>query len=218
MQGIDKCGGCGRELRHYEICGCQVGAHIMAEWQRTWEELEMEDAEKMVALAKEARSGFERGTRSISGYSDPVDGPLRRPIWLRKDDTPDWVRDLCWESHNAGEMLPDDWKYEWIVDALDAIEAAEGDEDEAASQMETGVDFTEWDLYTWLRDAKGHYVEQAIDEQRVSRTESLSDIVTVAQMTEREEVFRHVWTFLETKIKEDEYASVDRDDDPTPLD
>jgi hypothetical protein len=43
-----------------------------------------------------------------------------RDILLPADGAPDWFTDLCHHAH-AG-MMPDDWRYEFIQDALSAIE------------------------------------------------------------------------------------------------
>lgn len=37
-----------------------------------------------------------------------------------RDGAPEWVTDLCREAH--GDMFPDDWRFEFIQDALRAIE------------------------------------------------------------------------------------------------
>lgn len=42
-----------------------------------------------------------------------------RDILLPADDAPQWFADLCREAH--GGMLPDDWRYEFVRDALSAI-------------------------------------------------------------------------------------------------
>jgi hypothetical protein len=43
-----------------------------------------------------------------------------RDILLPADDAPEWFTGLCHAAH--GGMMPDDWRYELIQDALGAIE------------------------------------------------------------------------------------------------
>jgi hypothetical protein len=47
-----------------------------------------------------------------------------REIVAIKDGAPQWVTDMCRAAH--GDMMPDDWRFEMIEDALIAIE--NGDE------------------------------------------------------------------------------------------
>ena len=47
---------------------------------------------------------------------------------LPQKDAPQWFTDLCHYAH--GDMLPDDWRYEFIQDALNALENDDDDENE----------------------------------------------------------------------------------------
>ena len=61
--------------------------------------------------AKEALAYFEKAKRT-NGVE----------FWKVKDGTPQWVTDLCFSAHSEGAMLPDDWRYVFIVEALVALE------------------------------------------------------------------------------------------------
>ncbi len=65
-----------------------------------------------------------------------------RDILLPADHAPQWFTDLCHHAH-AG-MMPDDWRYEFIQDALGAIEDG-ADED--------GIDLD--GLYPYTADRLG---------------------------------------------------------------
>ena len=61
--------------------------------------------------AKEALAYFEKANRT-NGVE----------FWKVKDGAPQWVTDLCFSAHSEGAMLPDDWRYVFIVEALVALE------------------------------------------------------------------------------------------------
>lgn len=78
-------------------------------------------------------------------------------IVIKTDDAPEWVGDVVHAVH--GDMLPDDWTYETIKDAADAI--AEDGED-----AELEADIYTHSLLTWLRDYPGAvgYVDDAAEQ------------------------------------------------------
>jgi hypothetical protein len=49
-----------------------------------------------------------------------------RDILLPVDGSPEWFTDLCRHAH--GSMMPDDWRDEFIQDALGAIAAGAGED------------------------------------------------------------------------------------------
>ena len=53
--------------------------------------------------------------------------------WTHNRCAPDWINELCHTAH--GDMLPDDYRYKFIVQALNALEEAE-DLDEAGHHWE----------------------------------------------------------------------------------
>src|SRR5690606_29296090 len=42
-------------------------------------------------------------------------------FWTVKDNSPPWVRDMCFKAHDNGEVLPDDWRYRFIVESLETL-------------------------------------------------------------------------------------------------
>lgn len=139
-------------------------------------------------LAGEAYAGFVRGTRD--------DGS---EYWHRKDDAADdWLQELCYSAH--GDMLPDDWKYEFIAQSLSAL-ADHEDEDSARDRA------TEADIYTgerlrWLASnlTRAGYCDDAAEEWGAQ-----SDIVQfigLGQAAEKTEVFYSVLRSLRDRLEE----------------
>lgn len=40
-----------------------------------------------------------------------------------KDGHPEWLQELVWHAHEAGAMLPDDYRYGWSYEALEVFES-----------------------------------------------------------------------------------------------
>ena len=90
-------------------------------------------------VARQARAAFSLETRA--------DGS---EYWTRNRCAPDWIAELC---HTApGPMLPADYRYRFIVEALDALEEAD-DPDEAGNDFEFEPYFSA--VVDWLRSG-GH--------------------------------------------------------------
>ena len=78
--------------------------------------------ETVQELAKLARCAFTLETRENGSE-----------YWTHNRCAPEWIGELCNTAH--GDMLPDDYRYRFIVQALDALEEAE-DVDEAGQDWE----------------------------------------------------------------------------------
>src|SRR5881394_1069495 len=63
------------------------------------------------------RDRVQQLAREANGY---LRRDTDRDILLPADGAPPWFTDLCHHAH--GSMMPDDWRYEFIQDALNAIE------------------------------------------------------------------------------------------------
>ncbi len=57
----------------------------------------------------------------------PREHPIHGRILIAKDDAPEELSALIYETHKDGAFLPDDWSYEMVGDCLSAL--AEGDND-----------------------------------------------------------------------------------------
>jgi hypothetical protein len=121
-------------------------------------------------------------------------------VYLPKDDRPDWVQELCHHAH--GDMLPDDWRYEFIVTALDVIAEADDDADPDAIR-EQFQDECEADIYTheltsWLgsRADRAGYCDEACEGYGLEGGDTLQRI-GLGQRAEKLEVFALVLEWLE---------------------
>ena len=132
--------------------------------------------------AKEALAYFEKANRT-NGVE----------FWKVKDGAPQWVTDLCFASHSDGAMLPDDWRYVFIVEALVALE----------EEIELEPDIYTSELCAWLASNVNRvgYVDDARDEWG-GDVKSIVDELQLGQLTEKREVLDQVTAFLEALIEE----------------
>ena len=131
--------------------------------------------------AKEALAYFEKANRT-NGVE----------FWKVKDGAPQWVTDLCFSAHSDGAMLPDDWRYVFIVEALVALE----------EEIELEPDIYTSELCAWLASNVNRvgYVDDARDEW--GDVKSIVDELQLGQLVEKREVFDQVTAFLEALIEE----------------
>jgi hypothetical protein len=135
----------------------------------------------------------ERVARLAAEASKYLRRDTARDILLPADDAPEWFTDLCHRAH--GSMLPDDWKYEFIQDALNAI-ADGADED--------GIDLDS--LYPYTADRLGWLASHLdrpgyCDEAAADAGGPPTDILAfVAWGMDRE--LREVYGLVRTKLEE----------------
>jgi hypothetical protein len=126
-----------------------------------------------------------------------------RDILLPADDAPDWFTELCHHAH--GSMMPDDWRYEFIQDALGAI--ADG-ADEDRIDLDGLYPYTA-DRLDWLAshlDRPG-YCDEAVRDLGAAPADVLA-FVAMGMDAELREVFALVLSRLE-EIAEDQDAEVE---------
>jgi hypothetical protein len=119
------------------------------------------------------------------------------------DEAPQWFLDLCHEAH--GGMMPDDWRYEFIQDALNA--PADGADEDRLDQ-DALYPYTA-DRLDWLAshlDRPG-YCDEAAADAGGPPAEVLA-FVTLGMDREMREVFGLVRAKLE-EIAEDEAVEGD---------
>ncbi len=156
-------------------------------------------------LAKEAYASFERAERADAS------GTYYTRVRTR-DDAPKWVSDLVHEAHGA--MLPDDWRYDCICEALGAIDEAGADADtddlagefadtdDLAGEFADGVDVYTSDLLTWL-GSHGWRTGYCDDAARELGAEggTIDQRIMLGQFAERYEVFGLVLEFLRERAE-----------------
>lgn len=123
--------------------------------------------------AREAREWFELAERPAAGGE----------YWRCKDGAPEWVRDMVYEAH--GDMLPDDYRYGFVVAALDLLRESLV-ADEARDMIE--ADPYTGQLLQWVASnlSRTGYVDEAMDDMGVK---GFVPALAVGQWLERCEVF-----------------------------
>lgn len=114
------------------------------------------------------------------------------------DDAPDWVVMIVRNAHE--DMLPDDYKYDYIWNALEAITQYDDPQD-AESDIE--ADPYTFDLLEWLRshlDRPG-MVDEAVEEFGHSEQGIVGDVM-LGQWSEKTSVFRTVLNDVEELAEE----------------
>jgi hypothetical protein len=147
------------------------------------------NASRVVMLAYEMSHAFESRTRDS--------GSRFRSL---KDGSPEWMTEVIHHAH--GEMLPDDHRYAFVeeaVDAVAALDAATVTED----AIEDAKDDLQADIYThellgWLgsRADRYCYVDEATELH--GHSSSVIGDISNGQITEKLEVFALVVQALNT--------------------
>ena len=142
--------------------------------------------ETVQELAKLARCAFSLETRDNGSE-----------YWNRNRCAPEWIMELCQTAH--GGMLPDDYRYRFIVQALDALEEAE-DPDEARDGYE--FEHRNYSLALWL-GSHGHRFSYCDDwaEERGQPEEDTYTRLAGGHLQERLEVLDLVRGSLEAHLQ-----------------
>lgn len=144
--------------------------------------------EKIRILAGEALSYFEHRERH--------DGTK---YWAVEDGAPEWVRKLAFAAHEKGKILPDDARYLFIVESLEAI-AENPDEPESLLEPEAYTS----QLFKWLEASPSYrmgLVDEAVGQFGWN---GLFEALQAGYLLEKEEVLALVRAFLENTIEEEE--------------
>jgi len=122
-----------------------------------------------------------------------------------KNESPEWMTDLCRAAHDSGNMFPDDFRYSLIKEAAGAIhDAGDRDLDEVADEFADAVEVYTSALCAWAasHSYRSGYCDDAMSEY--GKPESLSQLLMWGQATERREVFESVLSSLRGLADEDE--------------
>lgn len=126
-----------------------------------------------------------------------------REIYYLKENAPSELLEVVRMAH--GDMLPDNYKYEFIVEALEAIADYDGDEDdieELADELE--ADCYDSDLLDWLNShsIRIWYVDKAVEE--MGHGGGIMEDIAMGQVEEKREVFFTVLEDLRENLEEDD--------------
>jgi hypothetical protein len=151
-------------------------------------------------LAREAYGWFESALR--------VDGDEDSRYIRTRDGSPEWLADLCYAAH--GDMFPDDWRYDCIAAAVEAI-AESGDPEEDSHEFADGyVDVYNGARLAWLssRLNRASYVDEACETYEATGLDTFERI-GLGQYAEASEVYGLVLQFLEERVDVEEVGGDD---------
>ena len=122
------------------------------------------------------------------------------PYFVLRDGSPEWMRDAAMKAH--GDFMPDDTRYEFILDALHII-ANGANLDEAEDSLE--ADIYNANLLRWVSSnlVRMGYVDEAMEEIG-GEFDSLASALQLGQLAERREVLYAIWKELEAMADEGE--------------
>ena len=108
---------------------------------------------------------------------------------------------VCRLAHDDGRLLPDDWRYAFIEQAVDAL-AEHEDADEARFCLEP--DMYTSNLTAWLHslNSRVYYLGEALAEYGPFRDGF--QLLAAAQMIEKDEVFQQVVAALQDHLDHQE--------------
>jgi len=145
--------------------------------------------EALRILAGDALSYFEYRRRPDDGSG----------YWALEEKAPAWLRELVWAAHDNGRLLPEDARYLFTIEALEAI-ADNPEEPENLLEPETNTS----QLLQWLEAAPSYrmgLVDEAVQE---SGWDGLFAALQAGQLKEKEEVLYRVRAFLAQRIEAEE--------------
>ena len=120
---------------------------------------------------------------------------------IRTDGTKYWsteseeaeIEELCHAAHD--DMMPDDWRYRFIVDALNLV--AEADDVDDVTIFSDISDLTAW---LSSHNSRVYYLTQALEEY--GETDGFKALA-FAQVIEREEVYFSVLSSIRAMVEEE---------------
>lgn len=121
-------------------------------------------------------------------------------FYCLKDGTPSWMKEVCQDAH--GDMGPDDWRYKFIVESVNALSEYDGEDvSEALYDMEASI-YTH-ELTGWLhsRVDRISWMDEASSE---GKFDTITDHLMRAQWMEIDETFQMVLSALQTIAEGDE--------------
>lgn len=152
----------------------QMQKQVAAEWVKMFERRQTNDGDEIWTLRDGAAGGDWE-----SGH------PLRAAIR---------------EAH--GDMLPDDYKYRFVVESLRAIVNHDGDIDEAREHIEADINHA--DLLKWLSShiERAGYVDEYVDDYfGLGQPDSIMQVIQCGQWLEKTEVFDIVARYVEDEAE-----------------
>lgn len=117
--------------------------------------------------------------------------------WFRKDDSPKWVYNMVYDAHD--DMFPDDYRYRFVVSALDAFSNYE-DPQTALSEIES--DPYNYQVVDWL-GSNAVRISYA-DEYQTDNEVSVMDVIRAGQVSEKYDTYQSVLKHLNQQLDDDD--------------
>ena len=121
-------------------------------------------------------------------------------FYCANDDAPDYVRDLCYDVH--GGMMPDDYKYQFLVEALEYIDDNLDPLDDNLDCIDPydacDPDCMNSDLLRWVSSnlTRMHYCDNVLQDYQLDQ---LAHMLMQAQQAERVEVMQDAINWIESQ-------------------
>lgn len=122
------------------------------------------------------------------------------------DDAPEWMTAVVMEAHGT-DMLPDDWRYEQIMDAASHIADNGADEDSPHDFADSAVDVYNYDRLKWLASHQGRaaIVDEAVEEMGGDSLDTVERI-GLGQYEEASGIYHRLVAALEDQDDVDDAA------------
>lgn len=114
--------------------------------------------------------------------------PDGETFWTVKEGAPPWVRGLCFKAHDNGEILPDDWRYRFIVESLETLSESENPYDVYIETYSYSGELLKWFSSSLTRL---QWVEEAVEGMDWEKFDMLLAL-QAGQLHEKEHVFNVV--------------------------
>lgn len=114
---------------------------------------------------------------------------------------PKWFQDMCFAAHNMGgsHMLPDDFRYKFIVESLNALEE-HSDSDSARDSLEPDVYNSQRNAWLGSHVERSGYVDEAVLEFGHS-SDGVTGDLGLGQLVEMYEVFDALVRFWDDNLR-----------------
>lgn len=119
-----------------------------------------------------------------------------KSIICKKNNLPEYDQELIDELvltiHDSGDIFPDDYRYEWLEDSLQAVQ-----DNECTEDITLEPDIYTYNLTTWLAShvTRVDYLTQAQNE--FDESEDGFKLLSLAQYLEKQEVLSSTIAWLE---------------------
>lgn len=142
-------------------------------------------------LAKQCQSYMEQGQRTDKNCPHPL-------YYYSKDTAPQWFKDLCYKAHKIDDILPNDYIYDYIKEAIDIIANNENPQDVI---YEIEPDCMTFDLLQWVSNNLCFmtWADNVLKEG--FEPKSLSALLQMAQANHKQAIANNVLISLEEHLK-----------------